>query len=158
MYIRLVPGYQRWQQPFQKQRQALSNVIHAIFLQLGLEAPSSTETPPATIVFNRRLLLGAARFPEVAVMGRRGELEDAVEGELDAGDLVDITAWFDIAVVQGNDGLPRTSVFMAFDRVVRLRTQMELEFLVSFFFFLSSFLVPNLMTFRIIWDCSYLPT
>ncbi|EIM82864.1 uncharacterized protein STEHIDRAFT_160485 [Stereum hirsutum FP-91666 SS1] len=125
-FTRLVPGYAAWYDQFRAQMRGIANIIEAIFLHLGLPPPANTIDLPTALVLRRRLLPGDFH-PEVQVQACDGGLCAARDGDLDVGDLVDVSAWFDIAVMKGSDGIPRTAVFLAFDRVVRIRRQTEIE-------------------------------
>lgn len=61
------------------------------------------------------------------VATNRGGVRDAKKGDLQIGDLVEATIYFDVEVLLDGDGLPRTSVFLAFNEVVRLRRAVDLR-------------------------------
>lgn len=53
-------------------------------------------------------------------IGHSGSLEKLSVHELGVGDLLDIHVYVDVTVYRADDSVPRTAIYLAFDRIVRL--------------------------------------
>lgn len=54
------------------------------------------------------------------VGAQNGPLEKSYARELSVGDILDVNIWLDIVVYRADDGVPRTSFYFSFDRIVRI--------------------------------------
>lgn len=128
MVVRLGCGYEPWENAFRAQTVALSRVIDAIYAQAGLVSPRTVDMLPTTLVGRTALLDGTRQSapPPQVLFARKDEFKKGNAGELEVGDLVDVTTRFRFVLVKGPDNLPRPNIRMEFVRVVRLESGSEL--------------------------------
>lgn len=135
-FLRLAPGYSPLYGPFRMQMEAIATMIDNIFSQAGLSAPRSQHTLPRDLILRRRVYGrggGMTNRRPVHILQSGGSLVPARKGDLQPGDLVEATASFDFEVLLDRDGLPRVSIFLAYEEVVRAQRGLDLQMMVRLF-------------------------
>lgn len=120
-FLRLGAGFEGWEPAFSTQIRSLQEVISTLFERMRLEPPR-LEGVPSTL-FVRKIVTGYPKDGEFKtwIINSRGKLERRHARDLVNGDLVDVEVVPEVVLINGTDGLPRTSVFFSFDNVVRLK-------------------------------------
>lgn len=115
-YIRLAGAFNGIDGPFQHQMHILMTLFETVFETLGVSSPVPFE-PPHTLVLCRR----PTRSPILFEVEEKDHLPTPYTTlDLQWGDFVEVSTSIDIVLTRGEDGLPRTNVYLSFDRVTLL--------------------------------------
>ncbi|EIM87309.1 uncharacterized protein STEHIDRAFT_156290 [Stereum hirsutum FP-91666 SS1] len=128
-WMQLYWGYSAFKEQFEAQNAHLRAVVDACFSQVGLPAPQA-ETPPLLCLRRRifRTLADAQvgyalRFDELRP---DGTLLRCGPNDIYPGDVVEALVTVDIAVTRAEDTIPRTSVYLSFNRVTVIATEQDM--------------------------------
>lgn len=122
--MRLTGAFQGLDGPFEHQGVVLSRLINRVFELLGVDSPLS-RCLPDTLVLRRRIQVqGRAPSGNIPIPleaeAVHGDREPCSPLDIGLGDLVQALVSFDIVLARGEDGLPRTHVFLCPERITRL--------------------------------------
>ncbi|EIM89082.1 uncharacterized protein STEHIDRAFT_154769 [Stereum hirsutum FP-91666 SS1] len=129
LFLRLTSGYDGWDDTFRCQMDALATVIRAVFRHLGLPPPSALNSLPQTLTIRRRVYQPNGELferPSFQFLGPDQVVRPWRRTSLMMGDVLDVAIYPEVVLLQGEDGLPRTSVFFSFTNVVRVKRRIDL--------------------------------
>lgn len=125
-FVRLTGAFHGLDGPFQHQVLALAQLVDNAFQLLGVDSPVSHHLPD-TLVLRRRIQVqgrtpsgGSPIVPTTeTVHGVRGPCSPL---DILFGDFIQALVSVDIVLALGEDGLPRTHVFLSLEQITRLRS------------------------------------
>ncbi|EIM85261.1 uncharacterized protein STEHIDRAFT_111872 [Stereum hirsutum FP-91666 SS1] len=124
-WLQLTWGYPQFKTKFDAQASHLKIIIDACYAQLGLQAPSTEILPLLSL--RRRVYRSVNHALRLDELLDDGSLVMCNPNQFYRRDLVEAIATVDIAVEPAEDTVPRTSIYLSFNRVTCVLYANKLE-------------------------------